>query len=250
MVHLSKIQALVALSALQGALAAPHVSRRSQCEPFQGNIGDGWTSNAKSNLYVETNDNTKLILVGPGHGNYKTLYDKAEDANYNTVAGDGPTFNYHSPVLYGILSADIKAPDAGGAVSALIFKSEETKDEIDFELLANPDDAQTNYFWGKNIVYGKNSRVHKGDVSGTYHRYTIDWSPDSIKWYIDGNMIREETRASTNGEYPASPSMIGIGLWDGSKDPGTSHWAQGPIDWDAHKDISMYVKNIKLECPY
>lgn len=59
-------------------------------------------------------------------------------------------------------------------------------------------------------------------------------SPEAIKWSIDGEVVREVTKESTDKgsgpRYPTSPSQIQIGLWDGSDAAGTAAWAQGPID--------------------
>ncbi|CAO3592776.1 unnamed protein product [Absidia cylindrospora] len=252
MVSRLAIVVLLGLSALQGLTALP-TKRGGQCTPFKGNFGksSSWSPQEKKpNLYEDAENGLKFNLIRPE--SYTTKYDKNEKSNYNTAVGTGPTFAYDADVQYGRLTASIKAPSVGGAVTALIFKSTDG-DEIDFELIASPDNTQTNYFWGKKVETGKNGKKHTGSISDDYHTYTIDWSPESIKWYIDGKQVREQTKENTkvNGQarYPTSPAQIQIGLWDGSKAAGTAAWAQGPIKW-SDKEISAYVKDIIVECPY
>ncbi|KAI8097713.1 concanavalin A-like lectin/glucanase domain-containing protein [Halteromyces radiatus] len=249
--------ALLGLSVLQGLTAAPSSYAKrggGQCTPFSGNFGESseWEGqDVTEDEYDSAENGLKFNLLPPD--SYTRKYDENEKSYYNSKAGRGPTFVYNSEVQYGRISAKIKAPAVGGAVTALIFKSTEG-DEIDFELLASPDNAQTNYFWGKRVKTGENGEIHKGSVSDTFYKYTIDWSPKAIRWYIDDEMIRETTleeiiKKKGKAMYPTNPSQIQIGLWDSSDVAGTAHWAQGPIKW-SNQEVSAYIKDVTVECPY
>src|SRR5579871_1218806 len=85
------------------------------------------------------------------------------------------------------------------------------------------------------------------DTSTTQHTYTIDWTPDSIKWSVDGNVLRTLNRADTWNAtanrwfYPQTPARIMLSLWPAgipSNGEGTINWAGGMIDWN-----SPYMKN-------
>ena len=85
------------------------------------------------------------------------------------------------------------------------------------------------------------------DTSSTQHTYTIDWSPDSIKWSVDGKVLRSLNRADTWNAtanrwfYPQTPARIMISLWPAgisSNGQGTIDWSGGMIDWN-----SPYMKN-------
>jgi beta-glucanase (GH16 family) len=86
-------------------------------------------------------------------------------------------------------------------------------------------------------------------VSNTYenfHEYEIKWTPDEIKWLIDGKETRSKKREDTWNEtanqwdFPQTPSRVQLSIWPGGADTnlqGTIDWAGGPIDWD-----SEYIK--------
>jgi hypothetical protein len=85
------------------------------------------------------------------------------------------------------------------------------------------------------------------DTSTTQHTYTVDWSPDSIKWSIDGKVLRTLNRDDTWNAtanrwfYPQTPARIMLSLWPAgipSNGEGTINWAGGMIDWN-----SPYMKN-------
>lgn len=95
----------------------------------------------------------------------------------------------------------------------------------------------------KLIMYtddqGRN--ITLSDTFNNYHEYTIDWTPDTITWSIDGQVGRTKDRkdtwnATTNQwEYPQTPSRVQISIWPGglaSNAKGTIDWAGGEIDWN------------------
>lgn len=107
----------------------------------------------------------------------------------------------------------------------------------------------------------------KHDIEGPstydeYHTYSIDWTPDAITWYVDGNAIRTKTKKETWNEetksydYPQTPARVQLSLWPGglpTNGEGTIEWAGGVIDWE-HPDVKeagyyyATVKELKIEC--
>ncbi|KAI7901872.1 concanavalin A-like lectin/glucanase domain-containing protein [Cokeromyces recurvatus] len=216
---------------------------------------DGWVlqSGSTKENYEITSEGLQLKLLPPSE--YIRLKDE-EGLPYNKYEGSGCTFNATTYMQYGKFSATVKAAKVPGAVTAVILIAD-NGDEIDFELLANPKNQITsNYFYGPNIVYGKNGKeinAPNGSVFNEFYKYTIEWSPSEIKWFINDKEIRTKTRLSTkNGdtyEYPTHPARVQFGLWDGSSSSGTAQWAHGPIDWNKQKEpITAYIKNVQITC--
>jgi hypothetical protein len=77
--------------------------------------------------------------------------------------------------------------------------------------------------------------------------YTIDWTPDTLTWYVDGVSMRVKNRADTwnstgnRYDYPQTPSRVQLSLWPAglaSNGQGTVEWSGGAVDWN-----SPYMKN-------
>ncbi|KAK6524661.1 hypothetical protein TWF281_011563 [Arthrobotrys megalospora] len=160
-----------------------------------------------------------------------------EDGMHMSVQmkGDSPTLQSHFYIFWGRAEIVMKAGPGAGIVSSLVFQSD-VLDEIDVEFIGNqPGNVQTNIFSKGNQdvhIYGANTGV--ADAVGVFHKYTVDWTPEQIVWYIDGNPVRTLTRASLGDVYPQTPMQIKFGPWaagDPSNPPGTIEWAGGPIDY-------------------
>ncbi|KAI8097785.1 concanavalin A-like lectin/glucanase domain-containing protein, partial [Halteromyces radiatus] len=216
----------------------------------------GWKALDSSKTYAFTKNGLELKLLKPKK--YIRKIDKATNLPYNVYPGEGSTFNYTTYLQYGSFSATMKPSTVGGAVTAFIGIGN-GGDEIDFEFLGgNSQNIQSNYFWGKKIVYGINGGVHPlpGNAlpGSAYHTYTINWTPTQIQWSIDGKIVRTKTRASTRDsrgqyEYPTEPLRIQLGIWDSSTVPGTAQWANGPINWDKQKSsVKAYIKKVTITC--
>ncbi|ORE01717.1 concanavalin A-like lectin/glucanase [Rhizopus microsporus var. microsporus] len=216
---------------------------------------DGWTEvRGATRTWEVTPEGLKLKLLRPERFNRLIDTSSPNRLAYNDAEGEGATFNASTYMLYGRFSVTLKSAKVGGAVTAMILIADD-KDEIDYELLGKGnglnEQVQTNYFWGKNIVYGKNGGEHEvdGSISSQFHTYEIDWSPEHIKWSVNGNVIRIKSRQEANGEYPTSPARVQIGLWDGSRQSGTADWAHGPIEWNGlGNEITATIKSVEIEC--
>jgi beta-glucanase (GH16 family) len=103
------------------------------------------------------------------------------------------------------------------------------------------------------------------DLSNTYdnfHEYEIQWTPDEIKWLVDGKVGRTKKRSETWNEtsnqwaFPQTPSRVQISIWPGGAETnaeGTINWAGGKIDWnsDEIKNYGYYFatfSEVTVEC--
>lgn len=74
------------------------------------------------------------------------------------------------------------------------------------------------------------------DTFNNYHTYEIDWTPESIKWSINGEELRTVNKADTwnstknRFDYPQTPARVQLSLWPAglpSNGEGTIEWAGG-----------------------
>lgn len=49
------------------------------------------------------------------------------------------------------------------------------------------------------------------DATADYHDYAFEWRPDSIRWFVDGRMVHEETGA--RGPLLRTPGRILANVW-------------------------------------
>ena len=119
-------------------------------------------------------------------------------------------------------------------------------DEIDFELLTTmPNSAQTNVYSNEKLGTGNVQYVPYASGSITdYHTYEIKWLPNQVTWFIDGHLVRTETR-----HVPAGPMTFHLNIW--VPDPG---WAAAhdrnlkpATSADANRVFSMSVDWVHIQ---
>ncbi|KAH8700337.1 concanavalin A-like lectin/glucanase domain-containing protein [Talaromyces proteolyticus] len=175
----------------------------------------------------------------------------------------GTLVAYNHYIWYGKVSARLKTSRSAGVITAFILLSD-VKDEIDYEFVGTElTTAQTNYYFQGILDWhnGKNSTVSDSTFDN-YHTYEIDWTPDSITWYIDGQSTRVLNKADTYNAttrqfmYPQTPARLQLSLWPGglaTNAPGTIQWAGGEISWDTPdiKDPGYYYatfSSVNITC--
>ena len=103
---------------------------------------------------------------------------------------------------YGRFEARMQMAVGSGVVSSmfLYYPNSSVKGnpwrEIDIEVLGNNSNGfQSNLITGTSAVQIQSAIKEplSFDVSQAYHTYGIDWTPDSIVWYVDGTQIRKTT---------------------------------------------------------
>ncbi|CAI6334679.1 unnamed protein product [Periconia digitata] len=164
-------------------------------------------------------------------------------------------------VWYGKMCASMTSSQGKGVVTAFIMMSD-VKDEIDFEWIGTDiNTVQSNYYSQGVTDYTntKNLTVSGGTLD--FHDYCIDWSPEELKWEIDGKEVRSVKKSETwnstanHFDYPQTPSRIMISLWPAGKAgnaKGTVDWAGGEIDWNSpYMTNGFYnagIRDVTVEC--
>lgn len=87
---------------------------------------------------------------------------------------------------------------------------------------------------------GASYTLPSGNFSQGFHTFTVDWSPNLIKWYVDGVLFSQKTPADLNGNPWVfdKPHFILLNLavggqWPGSPDASTAFPARYVVDYVA-----------------
>ncbi|PVH74165.1 glycoside hydrolase family 16 protein [Cadophora sp. DSE1049] len=193
----------------------------------------------------------------------ESSYFTADDGTTITYGTDGAEFIITSDglaktivsndyIFFGKVSVALKAANGTGVVSSFVMESDDL-DEIDWEWLGgNSTIVETNYFGkGNTTTYDRATYPPCNDPQEIWHIYTIDWTSEYIKWYVDGELLRTLLYADAldGKNFPQTPMKVKMGNWVGGgadSSEGTVEWAGGYTDLD-DAPFTMYVKNVTIE---
>lgn len=98
---------------------------------------------------------------------------------------------------YGYFETQMRTARGEGLVSGFFTfaregSDEKTWNEIDIEILGKSTDR------AELTVHAEGRKTHKTvllgfDSAKGFHTYGFDWTPDAVRWYIDGVMVHEAT---------------------------------------------------------
>ena len=178
---------------------------------------------------------------------YNNANVQVEDGVLNLILNKklgGTRISVDQLFYYGTVEATMEIAAGSNVITAFILMAE-NGDEIDFEFVGNAKNIiQTNYFYqGKPIynIHAVNYAVNR-DLTTTFQKYTIHWTPEYYEWRINGRTLRKMFKNETI-EYPESPSKIQIGIWNANP----SKWAGDGINWK-DEPFTVRVNSIKLTC--
>lgn len=210
-------------------------------QPNTKYLGDGSKANWVSEGQPVAFDNSVLLTMAPS-----TVGTLLSSTHY---------------VWYGKVSATMKTSRGAGVVTAFILMSD-VKDEIDWEFIGTDvQHAQSNFYWQGTLNYTNEKNLSSANTDSEYHTYTLDWTPDSITWEVDGSPQRTLNKADTfntttnSFQYPQTPARVQFSLWpagDPKNGQGTVEWAGGQIDWNSPYMTNGYysaaVSEVKVQC--
>jgi len=164
---------------------------------------------------------------------------------------NAPTIATDKYIFFGRLDVEIQAAPGQGIVTSAVLQSD-CLDEIDWEWVGGDDlQVQTNYFSkGDTSTYDRGAYHPVDHPLTSFHTYSINWTPASVQWIIDGAIIRELKYEDAKGgsAFPQTPMQIKLGTWvAGRKDApqGTVDWAGGYADFSKGPFNAVY-KSISI----
>jgi beta-glucanase (GH16 family) len=154
-------------------------------------------------------------------------------------------------IFFGKVELTVQAAPGTGIVTSFVLQSDNL-DEIDWEWLGyHPNEVQTNYFGkGDDSTFDRGGFHEVNGVQSTQHTYTIDWTKEYVRWYVNGNQIRELLYADAKGgsRFPQTPMQIRLGTWVAGRSDapeGTVQWSGGLADF-SNGPSKAYYKSIKI----
>jgi hypothetical protein len=185
-------------------------------------------------------------------------------AEFVITKGEAPTMSSTKYIMFGKVTIEAMASAGTGIVSSFILESDDL-DEIDWEWLGADDKQVESNFFGKGNTTTYDRAIYHpvNDPIGTMTTYIIDWTKDSVKWYIQApNAAPILVRTLNYGDalalggknYPQTPMRVKMGSWIGCADAaaaspataGTCSWAGGPADF-SKGPFTMYAKTVTIQ---
>ncbi|KAK0616126.1 concanavalin A-like lectin/glucanase domain-containing protein, partial [Bombardia bombarda] len=214
----------------------------TMCPPDAGLSSSTYTVD-----FTDGADSSHWTSVGTGAVSYSPL----GAAFTISKRGESPTLQTAWYFFFGRTEVHLRTAPGTGIVSCVVLESDDL-DEVDWEWIGGaPDQAQTNYFGkGNTTAWDRGGNTKVTDTQGITHNYTIDWTPASLTWYVDGAAVRTllYTDAVGGKNYPQTPMRLGLGIWAGG-DPananGTIAWAGGVTDY-TKAPFTMYVERVAI----
>lgn len=191
------------------------VDGRIDAGKWKPNIGEGsflGATQMRPELPVASDGTLRLQLdtYNPSGNPRVPTYFGSEAISNQTFTLDGGGVAFEG-------SMRLAQPDRGLIAGFFPFWGDpERHDEIDFELIPNrgPNKIQTNLY--VNDTYsGGDWKTHEMSRPLTeFHTYRIEWLPNQVRWFVDGELVRSEDQS------PTRPMALHLNIWG----PGT--------DWD------------------
>lgn len=124
--------------------------------------------------------------------------------------------------LYGKFEAVIKVSKTPGLVSGIFLHRDSPRQEIDIEITGNrPDRLLVNVFYNPGNEWAKYDYGYRGaasyidlgfDASESYHLYTIEWTPNEIRWFVDNRLVHSRVVWNPT-PIPHLPMSFHINIW-------------------------------------
>lgn len=168
-----------------------------------------------------------------------------------TIKGetDSPTFQSHKYMFFGRIDFEMQTAPGPGIVTSVVLQSDDL-DEIDIEWVGG-DDAQfqTNYFFkGDDTVFDRGAFHPVSTPSKTFHTYSIEWTKDYVKWFLNGVEVRTLLYSTVGAaKFPQTPMQVKFGTWVAGKKgapDGTIQWAGGLANFA--QPSRAYYRSIKI----
>lgn len=207
--------------------ASPFIDSFERLDGARWFASDGWSNgdwsaNAWSARQISTRAGALRILL-----ERRRLLDKA------FASGE---LQSRARYVYGYFEVRMRAARGSGLVNAFFTYTRNgadrsTWDEIDVEILGrNTRRVHLTYFRnGERLGVVEDLGF---DAADDFHTYAFHWTPNALRWYVDGTLIH----GFENIEAPGRAQRLYLNLWNSGT---LTDWV-GPIPW-RQRPVSMIV---------
>jgi hypothetical protein len=124
---------------------------------------------------------------------------------------------------YGLFQVSARMPAGAGLWPAIWLLPVDLSWPPEIDMMEGLQDRTNEIHVGANTkidgkLTGKGDWVYVGDTTGAFHMYGVDWEPDRVTWYFDGNTIySEDTFPGTDKPMYLLINLAvgGAGSWPG-----------------------------------
>jgi len=172
-------------------------------DTFPGNLG----------LFRPSN-----ITPAPGSGLSFAVIEEPLGVRNLSAAAMSSRANF----LFGRFEVTLQATNVPGLVTGFFLHRDSPRQEIDVEILGNrPDRLLVNVFYNPGTNGAKFDYGYRGtpilvelgfDASKTLHRYTIEWDPCEIRWFVDRELIHHRVMWDPT-PIPHLPMTLHVNTW-------------------------------------
>lgn len=151
--------------------------------------------------------------------------------------------------LFGRFDAVLRPPKVKGIITGIFLHRDTPRQEIDIEFLGNnPCKLLANVYYNPGIDKSRFDYGYRGtpvlidlgfDTTKDFHKYSIEWTPDGIRWYVDDNLVYKRSNWEPT-PIPHLPMKFHINLW-----PSMAHDLVGRID-KKRLPTSVDIQSISL----
>lgn len=124
--------------------------------------------------------------------------------------------------LYGKFEAEIMPAPVPGVITGMFLHRSTPRQEIDVEFLGKDCRKMlTNVYYNPGVNGSKFDYGYRGtpilieldfDASAGYHSYSIEWTRNCIRWFVDGQLVHERVNWEPT-PIPHLPMQFHINLW-------------------------------------
>jgi beta-glucanase (GH16 family) len=204
--------------------------------------GSTLSSNGEQEWYINS-DYAATSSVKPWSANGGVLTLQAAPAS-SAISSQINGYQYTSGMLntyhsfsqtYGFFEMRAQLPSGQGLWPAFWLLPEDGSWPPELDIMEAIDKATTDYttVHSNNIANTMSSKgTDAAGLSSGYHTYAVDWEPDHITWYLDGQEVYQvATPSDMNKPMYVILNLAVGGGWPGNADGSTQFPANYNVDW-------------------
>lgn len=166
--------------------------------------------------------------------------DKSQNLNLALTPFGGTRISSNEYYQYGTFEIEMMMAKGQNVVTAIVLLAD-NKDEIDYEFVGKDVTIiQSNLYYKGEPIYEVNADYHETNINltTTFNNYTIIWQPGSLEWFLNGKLLRKETK------FPDSSSKLQIGIWGAD----ISAWGGTGLVFNAiNPNYTSIIKRVEIK---